>query len=281
MTRLVVMLGLIVLAALFALQNLEPVRLVFLGVQIVPLPLAVWVLGAIAAGSATTLLISTLFHLSNFVTKRTVRSQERRANRPAAEPGESVFSRFTEAGRSPNRSRPQTDDSDASWSDWRGYEEPSQPSPTASTTAARTAPPMATPTADDDEDWDRPMSEDWDESTASPRRSRWDTASRAPQDDVDDRTSSRDRRTDFEARQAPTRSSRSGSVYSYNYRDPENSADTPPEPQDAPRDRDRPRSASTSPTSDSNPTSPVPPDKPVVDADFRVIVPPYRNLDDE
>lgn len=59
--------------------------------------------------------------------------------------------------------------------------------------------------------------------------------------------SSRSRRTDYEARQTPTSGSRSGSTYSYSYGEPK----PPSQPE------------------------------PVVDADYRVIIPPQRNLEDD
>jgi uncharacterized integral membrane protein len=66
--------------ALFALQNSSPVLpLVVLGIRTQALPLSVWMLGAIVAGAATTIGVSTLFSLSKFTAVR--RSNQ---NRPAA-----------------------------------------------------------------------------------------------------------------------------------------------------------------------------------------------------
>ena len=63
--QIILLLSVLAGAILFALQNLSPVvPLVMLGGQTLALPLAVWVLGAIAAGAMTTLVIAGLFRLS-------------------------------------------------------------------------------------------------------------------------------------------------------------------------------------------------------------------------
>jgi uncharacterized integral membrane protein len=66
--------------------------------------------------------------------------------------------------------------------------------------------------------------------------------------DWTDGSTARSRRTDYEVRQNPKSGSRSGSTYSYTYRAPRSTPD---------------------------------PSQSVVDADYRVIIPPQRNLDDE
>lgn len=156
-------------------------QLVFLGIRSPAIPVSIWVLGAIASGIVTTLVINTLFGLTGFTARRSVR-------RPS---------------RTESRTEPVSNYS---------YTEPPRP---------------ASPRSDweeDASDWFDDSGDDW--TSAPPNQPR---------------------RTDFEAPQAPKSQSRSGSTYSYRYRESD-----PPEPK----------------RSD------------VVDADFRVIVPPSRNLDD-
>lgn len=64
-----------------------------------------------------------------------------------------------------------------------------------------------------------------------------------------DSSESRRKRTEYEVPQEPKSGSRTGSGYSYSYRDPEDTNTKMPEP--------------------------------VVDADYRVIIPPHRNLDQD
>lgn len=165
----------------FTLSNWAvPMQLVFLGIRSPAVPLSIWVLGAIAAGIITTLVITALFGLTGFTARRSIR-------------------RTTRAERSAGYS----------------YTEPSRP----------TATPRAKSDWEEDaSDWFDDSGDDW---TSPPR--------------------DQPRRTDFEAPQTPQSGSRSGSTYSYRYRESD-----PPEPKRTD----------------------------VVDADYRVIVPPSRNLDD-
>lgn len=64
MVRVVLLLLIVAGLVTFAIQNLAPVALVVLGTRTLALPLAVWVLGALAAGAFTTLLLSGFFSLS-------------------------------------------------------------------------------------------------------------------------------------------------------------------------------------------------------------------------
>ncbi|MDX2231297.1 MAG: hypothetical protein NW220_16790 [Leptolyngbyaceae cyanobacterium bins.349] len=233
--RLLLLLALAGALAVFTLQNLTPLLpLVFFGLRFPALPLAWWVLGAIAAGALSMLSIQILFGLSNFVTGQTVRSRVRAtANRtetptepnrwtnPAA--AESVNRGGREA---PRRDRATTTD-DSAWQDWRGYESPSSQSASPRTPSPRP------PVSDPGDDWERPASEDW-EGTARQDGPRRATEGRVSADDL----------KNFEADQSPRRGTRSGSTYSYGYREPQDTGAGKPEP--------------------------------VVDADYRVIVPPYQ-----
>lgn len=233
--RLVLLLAIAGGLTVFTLQNLTPLLpLVFLGIRFPALPLSWWVLGAIAAGGLTTLAIQVLFGLSNFVTGQTVRSRARNpqgtgfANRWSA--GTAASS--TDAGRSSTRgTRYGTEDDDAAWKDWRGYETPERRTP-ADAGSRQTTPKEAL------DDWERPPSDDWEDSQP-PNANR---AASSPRD----RSSPEDlRNSDVKP---PRQASQSGSTYSYGYREPEDSG--------------------------------VGKQEKVVDADYRVIVPPYRPLDE-
>ena len=69
--RLILLLGIAGILLLFALQNWTPaMQLVFLGLRSPAFPLSLWVLGAIAAGILTTLVIAGLFRLTGFTAQR-------------------------------------------------------------------------------------------------------------------------------------------------------------------------------------------------------------------
>ena len=74
--RLILLLGIAGILLLFALQNWTPaMQLVFLGIRSPAFPLALWVLGAIAAGILTALTIAGLFRLTGFTAQRQVRGR--------------------------------------------------------------------------------------------------------------------------------------------------------------------------------------------------------------
>ncbi|GET40824.1 LapA family protein [Microseira wollei] len=75
---------------LFALQNWSPVLpMVFLGIKTASLPLAMWILFAIAAGLVTSWLMAAVFQLSNYLSAKQLRSRIRELeagkSRPASE----------------------------------------------------------------------------------------------------------------------------------------------------------------------------------------------------
>lgn len=229
--RLVLLLALAGGLFLLVQFNWSPLHLTFLGVQTPALPLALWILSAIGAGIVTNLLITSLFSLSNYFAVRAARSQFRQTSRPSG-----FQSRSTPSPSEPRstytRSATRSVEDDADWNNWEGYEE------SADRTASRTRSPVD---RDPIDDWDAEPSDDWDA----------DTPRDAPRDARSAATSAR---TDYETRQEPKTTSRQGSVYSYSYREPEDSGVGKAEPVV---------------------------DKPVVDADYRVIVPPFRPLDSE
>ncbi len=87
-TLLLLLLVILASLLLFAVQNLSPsLSLVFLGIQTQALPLAVWMLAAVALGVATTLVIAALLRLSNYFVARQARQSARiTADRPTPTP---------------------------------------------------------------------------------------------------------------------------------------------------------------------------------------------------
>lgn len=254
--RLILLVTIAGAMTLVTLQNLTPVLpLVFLGSPTLALPLSWWMLGAIAAGAFTTIAITFLVGLSNFLTGQVVRSQVRSSRRNT---GSEPFSKTsaeqnrTAAATAASQAKPSEAEGDAAWQDWRGYE-PSD-SRSAATAASRSTRPQSNQN-DDVDDWERGMSDDWNDSPSD----------RAVPSSSPSSASAPDR---FEQPQQPKQGSRSGSSYSYN-REPEPSDSRKP-------DSGKPGSGkSGSGKSGSGKTERV------VDADFRVLVPPYRALEDE
>lgn len=226
---------------LFYLQNQSTaLPLVFLNVQFFNLPLALWVLTAFAAGILTTLIVAGLASLG---TAPTGQARPRRPRRP-----ESVRQSNSQSFYEPPP--------------------PREPEPTATASAWQTAPPRSEPQdrrttwQQDERSSDRPIytepasdraeSDDWedasdwfDDDRGNSRRNDWDW-----EEELVDRPKAPDiskERAEYEAQQ-PKSSSKSSSTYSYGYQDPQGSG--------------------------------VGKTEPVVDADYRVIVPPYRSLDD-
>lgn len=242
--RLILLLAIVGGLTVFTLQNLTPLLpLVFLGIQFPALPLSWWVLGAAATGAVSMLAIQILIGLSNFVTGQTVRSRVRASvNRETASRG-STSSADQEVSQAWKRQprRERSPMDDSTWQDWRGYE-----STTTQQTASRTTPQPL-------DDWERPPSDDWE--GASPQSS----TRRSSQERVSQERVSQERVTP--PREAPPRESQSA-------------------------DRDVPPRRSTPADSTSSYTAREPQDtavgktEQVVDADFRVIVPPYRPLDE-
>lgn len=204
MARLILLLLIAGAIVVFTLQNLSPIGLVFLGMRIQALPLAVWVVGALVAGGFTTLLLSGFFSLS----KASVR---RSAQRLATEKPRSPWSEAT----------PQTGSASAR---------------TARTQKASDFRPAGTGNRRPADDWESNRSDDWDDwEDATPAnqppvsRARASAASAAVRTPINEpvdrqrpesgRAESRraepaPRRTDFEAPSTFT-GQQSGSAYSY------------------------------------------------------------------
>lgn len=102
--RLILLLGIAGTLLLFALQNWTPsMQLVFLGIRSPAFPLALWVLGAIAAGILTALTIAGLFRLTGFTAKRQVRGR-----RPASAAQNSSDRYSYQAPRETESAQPRT-----------------------------------------------------------------------------------------------------------------------------------------------------------------------------
>ncbi|MGI0487111.1 hypothetical protein ACN4EK_16845 [Pantanalinema rosaneae CENA516] len=224
----------------FAIQNWSPtIALTFLGFKTMALPLAVWVLWAIVVGILTTLAINALFAASNYLAVQAFRTQWRQnARQSSSQPYESDRS----SGYASTSSRTSTSAStnpDASWRTWRkesSDREPPQPEPVRDRASSRD---RLDDLMDELDDWETPISDDW-EVKSSDRRRRPDSSGEA---------STSASRREYETPQTPKTTSQSGSVYSYGYREPRNSG--------------------------AGRTEDVQQPERVVDADYRVIIPPY------
>lgn len=197
MSRLVLLLIFLLGLTLFALYNLSPVVLAFLGAKSLPLPLGVWVIVALATGFFSSLLLSLLFQLSNYfseqqlqVTQRTLREAESRIRTLEAE-----SSRYR-------------------------WQSPESSSPNESRSYSTTQTSAADDYLENEDDREGPI-DDTQELRDNVRNS-----------------------STYETEQAPTTSSKTGSVYSYSYKEPKNSG--------------------------------VGKTESVYDAEYRVITPPYR-----
>ncbi|AFZ25935.1 hypothetical protein Cylst_3817 [Cylindrospermum stagnale PCC 7417] len=188
--RLILLVAVLGGLTLLLAQNWSPVLpLVFLGMRTQPLPLALWILFSTAAGAFTSILITTLFKLSNLF-----------AGQPDKTPPKS-------APTSPRHS-----------ADRRKEPTPSPASPPPPSGKTKHS------TSQEFDDWETPnQNDDWDFE---------EQPEQAPTDIAEER------------QRAPKSSSQSGSVYSYSYQEPKNTA--------------------------------VGKTESVYDADYRVIIPPYQ-----
>lgn len=252
--RIVLLIVLVGGLFIFVQSNGLPVQLTFLGIQTPAIPLGIWILAAIGAGILTSLVLNGLFHLTNRSGQQQARARFRRSSSDSSfqpDPS-SPFDRFR-SDRAPNRSSRATEaDDDADWRNWEGYEDRADRQQTVRNTAQTEAPPKATQPQEAIDDWERSNTDDWDDFEDTPRP---DAGNSPPQP-----------RTNDETRQEPSTTSRSGSVYSYGYRDPRNSGAGRVEPVSHARNPDEPEGNRS---------------RSVVDAEYRVIVPPYNPVEPE
>jgi hypothetical protein len=171
---------------LFAFSNLSPVLpLVFLGRTTVGLPLAAWIGGAIAAGAISSFCLQLLSSWHRGYSTR----------------------RFEERGEVPPRTR--------------SFDRESRENPASESQTRYTPPPEPpqTSTSSDASDWEEPVSDQWDFDEQP-------TVPRANQKDFDQERPIRTpgaERTSYEAKQEPKTGYKSGSVYSFSYREPSES----------------------------------------------------------
>ncbi|MBD2385611.1 LapA family protein [Cylindrospermum sp. FACHB-282] len=171
-------------------QNWSPVLpLVFLGMGSQPLPLALWILFSTAAGAFTSILITTLFKLSDLF-----------VGQPQKNPSPSAPA---SPRSSANRTKEPTPYS------------ASPPSPSGKT-----------------------------EYTSGQKFDDWETSNQDDDWDFEEQAEQAPTGKTYEREQTPKSSSKSGSVYSYSYQEPKNTA--------------------------------VGKTESVYDADYRVIIPPYQ-----
>ncbi|MEM1169425.1 MAG: LapA family protein [Cyanobacteria bacterium P01_H01_bin.35] len=175
--------------ALFAWQNWSPsLSLTFLGLKSIPLPLSVWILGAIVAGMITYLLIYATFGLSNYLLRRSLQPSRPRSRK-------SQYQDKSEESRDRYSQSQETSDYQSSFnlnkdSELREEDENS-------------------------DDWEKgppKVSNSWDGSTK-------EQDLEEPQESVNQSSTEKN----YEAEQQPKTESWSGSVYSYGYREPSGS----------------------------------------------------------
>ncbi|MEH1966849.1 LapA family protein [Nostoc sp.] len=199
--RLILLVAVLGGLTLLLVQNWSPaLSLVFLGVRTQPLPLAIWILFSTATGAFTSILIATLFNLSNYLVGGQRQTPDRRS---ATSPRAKATRREEPTSR------------------------PASPPPPASK--------KEEPTSDVFDDWETNGSgdDDWNFDERSEEAPTPNPQAQQP----------RDSKT-YERESEVKSSSQSGSVYSYSYREPKNTA--------------------------------VGKTESVYDADYRVIIPPYQ-----
>ncbi|MEH2175976.1 LapA family protein [Nostoc sp.] len=198
--RLILLVAVLGGLTLLLVQNFSPaLSLVFLGVRTQPLPLAIWILFSTVTGAFTSILIATLFNLSNYF----VAGQRQTPSRATA-----TSTRAKATQREEPTSRP------------------ASPPPPASKNEE--------PSSEGFDDWETNSSgDDWNFDENSQEAPIPDSQAQQPKDS-----------TTYERQSEAKSSSRSGSVYSYSYREPKNTAAGKTES--------------------------------IYDADYRVIIPPYQ-----
>ncbi|MEH2398647.1 LapA family protein [Nostoc sp.] len=199
--RLILLVAVLGVLTPLLVQNWSPpLSLVFLGVRTQPLPLAIWILFSTATGAFTSILIATLFKLSNYFVAGQRQTPDRRSAtspRPKATQREEPTSR------------------------------PVSPPPPASK--------KEQPTSDVFDDWETngTRDDDWNFDEKSEEAPTPNPQAQQPKDSKT-----------YERQSEAKSTSQSGSVYSYSYREPKNTAAGKTES--------------------------------IYDADYRVIIPPYQ-----
>ncbi|NEQ32220.1 MAG: hypothetical protein F6K04_14670 [Leptolyngbya sp. SIO4C5] len=286
-TRLVALLLAVGALVLFALQNTSPaLPLVFLGVQTQALPIAVWLVGAIAAGAITALLLAGLMDLAGGRSPANPRSgwtqpqgdKPPRPDRwqppkkaPTAQPAE-------KAAPQRDRSAAETDwetfRSPENWENWGERPDPNEPPPRRPPRSRREREQYQVEDSLNEleegwQDWrddESPkgasvvedsldeLEEGWDD---------WPESADVAEESIDEYAEPRD----YEAPASPKRVYQSGSIYSYGYRGEEETGS---------RNQAEDGESDTAAETFSGRVG----EDGVYEADYRVIIPPYRNLDE-
>lgn len=198
--RLILLVAILGALTLLLTQNWSTViALRFLGMQTQPLPLAMWMLLATTAGALTSLFITSLLKISNYLV------------------GQQRQTRFKSAATSPR-----------SQANYKKQPTPPSASPPPPASKAENT------YSDEFDDWNtNNQDDDWN----FEEKPREEFNSRPQTEEFSESQT-------YERQQKPQSSSQSGSVYSYNYREPKNTA--------------------------------VGKTESIYDADYRVIIPPYQ-----
>jgi uncharacterized integral membrane protein len=238
--------------AIFAVQNWsQSLPLVFLGMQSLVLPLSVWVLAAVLAGAVTAWLIGGLFSLS---TSTPAPSTRRSNNIPPENPREPLRRAAYDPVTMAQADTILQDNVDVGTStNYRESFRSSRIDPVRRHSDEFEEEVDRSPDIDEDEFY-----EDWEE----------EEPARGSQLEVEVRQT-RIEHIDYEVPQQPKESSWSGSVYSYTYREQQDSG--------AGRTdyiRDEPEVEATERTEEIREDVEVGRPEPVYDADYRIIQPP-------
>jgi uncharacterized integral membrane protein len=224
--RPVLLLVIVVGLTIFALQNVEPaLSLVFLGIRSPALPLSIWILLSMATGVVTSLLISALLSFSNYLSQRgnrtdrnsrsrdTVSGDRRTAYAPPPPPRKQEIDPDFEMENSQTSYRTEYGTPAGYTPQTFQQETPNPP------VAKNYTQPTTIQAADDEDDW----VSDGSKSGSGGSDDDWGRDDRDLPDrpQVNDVPATNPRA--YEAKQEPKSKSWAGSVYSYGYRDPNQS----------------------------------------------------------
>ncbi len=175
--------------ALFAWQNWSPsLSLKFLGLQSIPLPLSVWIVGSLIAGVITYLFIYAIFELSNYLLKQNLQPAKTR-------PRKSQYQDETVAARDRAAQEQASSDSQSNFN----LNKNSEPT-------------------EKDENYD-----DWEKKPPQVNSSWENSTDESNQGEAEESSNQTSTAQNYEVEQQPKTESWSGSVYSYGYRDPSSS----------------------------------------------------------
>ncbi|ARV62567.1 hypothetical protein BZZ01_31575 [Nostocales cyanobacterium HT-58-2] len=147
--RLILLVAVLGGLTLLLVQNWSPVlSLVFLGMKSKPIPLAIWILFSTTAGAFTTIFVTSLFNLSNFLAGQqrqtqpksrasSTRVSQTRWQEPVTRPSSPPSGNQTESTRSSDAPNDwETDNSTDDW-DFEEKQEDTPPTPNSQNTQVR------------------------------------------------------------------------------------------------------------------------------------------------